>query len=317
MHHDDKTKTHTETHGAVDPLLITTEKGKQAVKWSFIGLMLTAIVQIIIVYISGSAALLADTVHNFSDAITALPLWIAFSLIRKKPSKRFTYGYGRMEDVAGLVIVILIIFSGFFAAYQAFELLKYPKTIEYVEVVALAGVVGFFGNEAIAKFRIKVGKEIGSAALIADGYHARVDGFTSLAVLAGAVGVWLGYPLADPIIAFIITIAILKIAWESGKMVFSRILDGVDPEVIDDIRNAVNDVEGVRGITSIRVRWIGHRLHTEVNVTVDSDLSVKEGHDITIDVRQKLMKNVAYISGTTIHVDPLDVVDECELNGYW
>lgn len=317
MHPDEQTKVHTKTHGAVDPLLLSSEKGKQAVKWSFIGLMVTAVIQVVIVYISGSAALLADTIHNFSDAITAIPLWIAFSLTRKRPSKRYTYGYGRMEDLAGLLIVFLILLSAVFAAYQAFELLKYPRSIDYIEVVALAGIIGFFGNEAIAKYRVKIGKEIGSAALVADGYHARVDGLTSLAVLAGAIGVWMGYPVADPVVAFIITIAILKVAWDSGKMVFSRILDGVDPEVIDEIRNAIGDVEGVRGITNIRVRWIGHRLHTEINITVDSDLSVKEGHDITNQVREMLLNNIAYLSGTTIHVDPMDAADECEHNGYW
>jgi cation diffusion facilitator family transporter len=315
MYTDEDTKTHTSTHGAVDPLILSSEKGKQAVKWSFIGLMVTAIIQIIIVYISGSSALLADTIHNFSDAITAIPLWIAFSLTQRKPSKRYTYGYGRVEDIAGLVIVILILFSAIFAAYQAISILKNPRSIEYVEVVALAGIVGFFGNEAIAKYRIKVGEEIGSAALVADGHHARVDGFTSLAVLAGAIGVWLGYPLADPIVAFIITIAILKIAWDSGKLVLGRILDGVDPEVIDEIRDAIDNVEGVHGITSIRVRWIGHRLHTEINVTVDSNLSVKEGHDITSAIRQKLLEKINYISGTTIHVDPTGIGGDCDLNG--
>jgi cation diffusion facilitator family transporter len=125
--------------------------------------------------------------------------------------------------------------------------------------VAIASVIGFAGNEIVAGFRIRVGKQINSAALVADGYHARVDGLTSLGVLLSAVGVWLGYPLADPIMGLLITVAIMPIVWESAKAVLGRLLDGVDPEVIDEITHAINHTQGVRDVTEVRLRWSGHR----------------------------------------------------------
>jgi cation diffusion facilitator family transporter len=255
-------------------------------------------------------ALLADTIHNFGDAATAIPLWIAFTLARRKPSKRFTYGYGRVEDLAGVAIVLTILFSAIVAGYESIDRLLHPRTVEYLWAVIAASVIGFLGNEAVAIFRIKVGKEIGSAALIADGYHARVDGLTSLAVLFGALGVWLGYPLADPIVGLAITAAILRIVWESSKTVFTRLLDGVDPEVIDEIKHAVNHTPGVRDITEVRVRWLGHRLHAEVNVAVSPELSVEKGHEIAMEARHQLLHHLRYLSNATIHVDPVKASGE-------
>src|SRR5918999_1247291 len=266
---------HGHTHGAVDPTIATSERGIWAIKWSFVGLMVTALLQLVVVLMWGSGALLSDTTHNFGDAATAVPLGIAFALTRLGVSRRFTFGYGRVEDLAGVLIVLIILFSAVVAGYQAVERIINPQPVGFVWAVAAASLVGFVGNEAVAVFRIRVGREIGSAALVADGYHARTDGWTSLAVLLGAVGVWLGYPLADPIIGLIIAAAILVIVWQSGKTVFSRLLDGVDPEVVDEIRDAVvHHVEGVEAVTEVRARWLGHRLRAEVNVAVDPSRSV-------------------------------------------
>lgn len=202
-----KERSHAHIHGVVDPELLSTSRGLYAVKLSFAGLMATALFQIFIVWVSGSVALLADTIHNFGDAATAVPLGLAFLLSRKKPNKRFTYGYGRAEDIAGLVIVFLIFFSAAVAAYESISRFFFPQPVEFLGGVIAASIIGFLGNELVAKFRIKIGKEIGSAALVADGYHARADGFTSLSVLFGALGIWLGYPLADPLVGLLITIA--------------------------------------------------------------------------------------------------------------
>src|SRR5215212_4595123 len=219
---------HGHTHGAVDPTIVTSERGIWAIKWSFVGLMATALLQLVVVLMSGSVALLSDTIHNFGDAATAIPLWIAFALTRLGASRRFTFGYGRVEDLAGVVIVLIILFSAVVAGYQAVERLINPQPVGFLWAVAAASLVGFIGNEAVAVFRIRVGREIGSAALVADGYHARTDGWTSLAVLLGAIGVWLGYPLADPVVGLLIAAAILVIVWQSGKAVFTRLLDGVE-----------------------------------------------------------------------------------------
>jgi len=302
--HSQGQNTHVHTHGAGDPSILTTQRGIWAVKWSFIVLFATAVFQIVIVMFSGSVALLADTIHNIGDAATAIPLWIAFRLARRKPTKRFTYGYGRVEDLAGVAVVFTILFSAVVAGYQSIDRFFHPQIVQYLWAVIVASVIGFIGNEAVAQFRIKVGQEIGSAALVADGHHARVDGLTSLAVLFGAIGVWLGYPLADPVVGLLITVTILRIVWESGKSIFTRMLDGVDPEVIDEIRQAVNHTEGITDISEVRVRWLGHRLHAELNIAVSPELSVEKGHEIAKEVRHRLLHQLRYLSNATIHVDP-------------
>jgi cation diffusion facilitator family transporter len=290
---------HGHTHGAVDPTIATSERGIWAIKWSFVGLMVTALLQLVVVLMSGSVALLSDTIHNFGDAATAVPLGIAFALTRLGVSRRFTFGYGRVEDLAGVLIVLIILFSAVVAGYQAVERIINPQPIGMLWAVAVASLVGFIGNEAVAVFRIRVGRD-----------HARTDGWTSLAVLAGAIGVWLGYPLADPIVGLLIAAAILVIVWQSGKAVFTRMLDGVEPEVVDEITHAACEVDGVEEVSEVRARWLGHRLHAEVNVAVDPELSVAEGHAIAREVNHRLLHHLSYLSGAVIHVDPAQEAGE-------
>jgi cation diffusion facilitator family transporter len=294
----------------VDPSITTSERGVWAIKWSFIALFLTALIQIVVVILSRSVGLLADTIHNFGDAATAIPLWVAFALSRWKPSRRFTYGYGRVEDLAGVAIVLTITFSAIVAGYETVMRFLHPQPVGYLWAVMIASIIGFVGNEAVAGFRIRVGKEIQSVALIADGYHARIDGWTSLAVLFGAVGVWLGYPLADPIVGALITLAIVQIVWQSVKAVFTRMLDGVNPEMIDEIRHAAVHVAQVEQVTDVRARWLGHRLHAELNVAVSSRLSVADGHAIAKEVHHQLMHHLDYLSSIVIHVDPTEEAGE-------
>jgi cation diffusion facilitator family transporter len=311
--HSDKDQRHghhDHTHGTIDPALLTMERGVWAVKWSLIILTATALFQVIIVFLSGSVALLADTIHNVADAATAIPLWIAFTWARRPPSRRFTYGYGRVEDVAGIIIVLTILFSAIVAGYESVHRLLRPQPVDHLWAVAMASIIGFAGNEAVAIFRIRVGKQINSAALIADGYHARVDGLTSLGVLFSAIGMWLGYPLADPIIGLLITLAILPIVWQSGKAVFTRLLDGVDPEVTDEITHALSHTQGVHDVAEVRLRWSGHRLLADINLAVSPNLSVAEGHAIAVEARHQLIHSVPYLSKVTIHVDPEDLSGE-------
>jgi len=311
-HHDDQRHGHGHghTHGMIDPTILSTQRGIWAIKWSFVGLLATAMFQVVVVFLSGSVALLADTIHNFGDAATAVPLWIAFLFARFKPTRRFSFGYGRVEDLAGVVIVFIILFSAIVAGYEAVDRLLHPRPVEYLWAVVAASIIGFLGNEGVAVFRIRVGKEIGSAALVADGYHARVDGWTSLAVLVGAVGVWLGYPLADPLVGLAITLAILAIVWQSGKAVFTRMLDGVEPEVIEALTHAAVHIPGVQAVTDVRARWIGHHLHAELNVAVPPALSVAEGHHLAKTVHHQLLHHVPFLSRTTIHIDPAGEVGE-------
>jgi cation diffusion facilitator family transporter len=303
--HDDGTAPR-HTHGPVDPTLLTTPRGLWALKWSLVGLGATALIQAVIVWLSGSVALLADTIHNVGDAATALPLWIAFVLARRPPSPRFTYGLGRAEDLAGILIVGLIVYSAVVAGYQSLSRLLHPQPIAYLGAVTVAAMIGFLGNEAVALLRIKVGKDIGSAALMADGYHARVDGWTSLAVFIGTIGTWLGYPIVDSMVGFVIAIAILRIVWQSGVAIFTRLLDGVEPTVLEEVTHVVRHTPDVHAVTQVRVRWVGHRLHAELNIAVRPQLSVAQGHAIATDVRHQLLHHLPYLANAMIHVDPVE-----------
>lgn len=299
--HDDAGK-HGHTHGVIDPTIATTERGIWAIKWSFIILGLTAALQLVIVLLSGSVALLADTIHNFGDAATAVPLWVAFTFARRKPSVRFTYGLGRVEDLAGVVIVAIILFSALVAGYEAIDRLINPQPITLLGWVAVAGIIGFVGNEAVAVYRIRVGRQINSAALIADGYHARTDGLTSLAVVLGAAGVWLGFPLADPIVGLLITLAIFGIVWQSAKAVFTRMLDGVEPGLIEEIRHAAEHVTAVRRVLDVRARWLGHRLATELDVAIDGGATVREAEAVSSAIERQLLAHIPALSAAHVRV---------------
>src|SRR5262245_61377211 len=301
---------HGHTHGVVDPVLATTARGIWAIKWSFVILGVTALLQLGIVVLSGSVALLADTIHNVGDAATAVPLWIAFLFARRRASARFTYGLGRVEDLAGVIVVLIIVCSAIVAGYEAINRLLHPQPIMFLGWVVAAGIVGFVGNEWVAVFRIRVGREIDSVALSADGYHARTDGLTSLAVVLGALGVWLGFPAADPLIGLVIAAMIFGIVWQSTKAVFTRLLDGVDPAVVEEIKHAVQHTPEVQEVTQVRVSWLGHRRHAELNVAVSPHLSVAPGHTIATEVRHQLLHHLPHLANAIILVEPLDASGE-------
>ncbi|TCJ00804.1 cation diffusion facilitator family transporter [Aeromicrobium sp. IC_218] len=257
-----------DTADSIDDALESSREGIRALKISLVALGLTAIVQAAIVVLTGSVALLADTVHNFSDALTAVPLWIAFVLVRRPATARYTYGFGKAEDVAGLFIVLMIALSALVAGVESVRRLIDPQTVTHPWVVLAAGVVGFAGNEFAAIYRIRVGRRIGSAALVADGLHARTDGFTSLAVAVGAIGVLLGFPLADPLVGLLITVAILTVLRSAARDVFRRLLDGVDPVLVERSRRTLLAVDGVAKIPETRLRWVGHQLFGDATITI-------------------------------------------------
>jgi cation diffusion facilitator family transporter len=289
---------------SVDSALESSAAGIRAVKISLLILGLTAVAQIVIVIVSGSIALAADTIHNFSDALTAVPLWIAFALSTKAATRRYTYGFGRIEDLAGLFVIAMITLSAIIAGYEAIERLIHPQPVENVGWVALAGLAGFIGNEWVALYRMRVGRRIGSAALVADGLHARTDGFTSLAVLFGAAGVALGFPLADPIIGLVITVAILAVLRSAVRDVFRRLIDGVDPQLIDTAERVLAARPGVQCVRSVRMRWIGHRLHADAELDVDPALTLAAAHRIAHDAEHELTHALPKLTTAMIHAYP-------------
>ncbi len=289
---------------AVDPALESSAQGIRAVKTSLVALAVTAALQMAVVAVSGSVALFADTVHNLSDALTAVPLWIAFVVGRRAANRRYTYGYGRAEDLAGLFIVAMIALSAVLAGVQAVRRLVDPAPVEHLGWVALAGLIGFAGNELVAVHRIRVGRAIGSAALVADGLHARTAGLTSLAVLAGAGGVAAGFPLADPIVGLVITVAILAVLRTAVRDVYRRLMDAVDPALVDLAEQSLSATPGVTAVRAVRMRWIGHALHAEADLDIDGGVSVTDAHALAHDAEHRLTHDVPRLRSAVIHAYP-------------
>jgi cation diffusion facilitator family transporter len=294
------------THDAADSIddaMEASRAGVRALLISLVVLLVTTALQFAVVLITGSVALLADTVHNFSDALTALPLLLAFRLGRRAATRRYTYGYGRAEDLAGLFIVFVVLLSAVVAAYQSIERLLNPHPVENLGWLAAAGVIGFLGNEAVAVYRIRIGRRIGSAALVADGVHARTDGFTSLAVVLGAVGVWIGFPLADPIIGLLISLSIFVLLIGTIRSVGRRLLDGIDPDLLATAEHALEHVDGVQAVTELRLRWLGHRLHGDATLTV-APMSLEQANAIAEAAVQQVRAHLHTVDDMRVRVIP-------------
>ena len=289
---------------SIDSALESSERGIRALWISLVGLGTTAVIQLVVALLSGSVALLNDTFHNFADAFTALPLWLAFSLGRRRPTDRYPFGYGRAEDLAGGAVVAMIALSAVVAAWEAVDRLLHPTGVRYLGAVIVASLVGFAGNEAVAQYRIRIGREIGSAALVADGLHARTDGLSSLGVLAGALGVAAGFERADAIAGLLIAALILSVLRQAAGDVVARLMDAVDPALTAKARGVLAGVSGVEGIGELRIRWIGHRLHAEAEITVDGDLALSAAHRIAEDARHRLLHEIPRLTSAIIHADP-------------
>jgi cation diffusion facilitator family transporter len=287
---------------SIDDALEASTQGIHAVKISLVVLGATAVAQLAIVAVSGSVALLADTIHNFSDALTAVPLWIAFALGRRPPTRRYTYGYGRAEDLAGLFIVAMIALSAIVAGIESIRRLAEPQPVHNLVWVFAAGLVGFAGNEVVAVYRIRTGRRIGSAALVADGAHARTDGFTSLAVVVGVIGVWAGFPLADPLVGLLITLAILALLWGTARDVGRRLLDGVDPDLVERAEHGLEHVGGVDSVTDVRLRWSGHRLTVQATVRVDPLATVSQSDDLRARCEHALRRTLPNLGSVDLAV---------------
>jgi cation diffusion facilitator family transporter len=292
----------------VDAALEAHAEGRRALLLSLVVLAATAAFQGVVVVATGSVALLGDTLHNVADALTAVPLLVAFRLGLRPASRRFTYGYGRSEDLAGLVVILVIALSAGLAVWEAVHRLLDPEPVAHLWAVALAAVVGFLGNEGVAAYRIRVGRRIGSAALVADGLHARADGLTSLAVLLGVGGSALGWQLADPIVALAITVAVLGVLRSAVAQVGGRLLDAVEPTLVDRARSLVEEVPGVAEVRSVRLRWTGHTLHAQLVVAVDGALQVNDSDTIAAAVRGVVAGRLSRVQEVSVAVEPASVL---------
>ncbi|MDE3087218.1 MAG: cation transporter [Acidobacteriota bacterium] len=299
---------HPHSHGAAsaDRALESTAEGIRAVFVSLAGLAVTAAVELLVSLLTGSVALLADTVHNFADALTAVPLALAFRMGSRPPTRRYTYGFGRAEDLAGISIVGFMAASTAVAAYESVHRLLHPSAVHGTPWVAVAGLVGFAGNELVAVYRVRVGRRIGSAALVADGLHARTDGLTSLAVVAGAIAVGAGAPRADPIVGLVITVLVVVVLLGAIRQVYRRLMDSVDPELVDEVEGVLRAVPGIDGVQVVRIRWVGHELRAEIEVSSDSGLSLVEAHAIATEAHHRLLHEVPRLASAVIHTSPTE-----------
>jgi cation diffusion facilitator family transporter len=295
------------SHEAADQVDAAMEASAEGMRTLWISLALlgvTALIQAAVTVLSGSVALLGDTLHNAADALTAVPLGVAFMLSRRPPTRRYTYGYGRAEDLAGIVIVLIIAASSALAAYEAISRLLHPRHVTDLAAVAAAALIGFAGNELAARYRIRTGRKIGSAALVADGLHARTDGLTSLAVLLGAGGVALGWNWADPVVGLAITVAILAVLRQAAREIYRRLMDAVDPALVDQAERTLQGADGVLDVGQVRLRWIGHQLRAECEVVVAADLTAAQAHQVTVNAEHALLHAISRLAGALVHADP-------------
>ncbi len=293
-----------DTVDRVDSALEASRAGVRALWISLAVLGVTAAFQGIVVLGSGSVALLSDSLHNMADALTAVPIGIAFLLGRRPATRRFTYGFGRAEDVAGIVVVLVITGSAVLAGVESVRRLVEPTDLRQIGAVAVAGVVGFVGNEIAARLRIRIGRRIGSAALVADGLHARTDAVASAAVLLSAGGAALGWRWADPVIGLLITVAIGAVTVGAARQVLARLMDAVDPALVERATAALGTVAGVAGVDRVQLRWIGHALHAEVTLAVDGELSLAGAHQVAHAAEDELVSAMPRLAAATVHAHP-------------
>ena len=302
--HDHDEHAHGHEHGKVDADLYGNRAGLRAVQISTAGMFLVAAIQFAIAWIGGSAGLFADALHNFGDVFTTIALWIAFVISNRAANQRYTYGYYRAEDLAGIFIVLVIIASAIASAVESIQKLTSGNIPTQIYLSMAAALIGVAGNELLAQYKISVGKRINSVSLIADGHHSRIDGLTSLAAFIGLIGVKLGFPKADPIAGIVITIVIVTVVFSTSRGVLQRLLDAVDPHVVPSIVTTATAVPGVEEVTDVRARWVGHTLHVVMNIEVDAELTLSKAHAIAEEVRHRLFHDVKGISEVVVHTDP-------------
>ncbi len=289
---------------AGDSALYDNELGIRTLKLALLVLGITTLLQVFIYVASGSVALLADTVHNLGDALNSIPLWIAFMLARRLPNKRYTYGYGRAEDVAGLLIVLSIAFSAAYILWESVQKLINPQPLHNLGWVAAAAIIGFVGNEIVAMMQIRVGRKIGSEAMIADGLHARTDGLTSLAVLIAVVGTWVGLPILDPIVGLFIGLAIVGITWDASKAVWYRLMAAVNPALVESAEKVIREHPEITEIQRLQMRWLGHRLYAEMVLNVESGLTLAEADELSKHIVHHLEHTLPNSGDMTVQIVP-------------
>lgn len=304
-HGDDGRGGHGHDHGALDHELVTSARALRAVKLSALGLGFTALAQLAIVVFAGSVALLSDGLHNLGDVLGTLTLLVAFTVAQRPARPGYSFGWRRAEDLGGLVIILAIAASAVLAGYESVEALLGPgHEVRNPPWAFAAALLGAVGNEAVARYKIGVGRDIDSPALVADGQHARTDTLASAGAAVGIAGAWLGYPVLDPVAGLGITAAIVWILVDVGRDVVRRLLDAVDPALLDRLTAAAAAVEGVVDVHDVRARQTGRALLVQLHAEVDGDLSLRRAHAIAEEVRHAVLHTDDRVAAVDVHLDP-------------
>jgi cation diffusion facilitator family transporter len=291
-------------HSHVAAEAATDDRAIRAARLSTFGLLATALLQLAIVALGRSAALFADALHNLGDVSTTIALWIAFLVSRRAATRAYTFGFQRAEDVAGVFIVLVIVASAAAAGWESIAKLMSGEAPSHVWVSMAAALVGVVGNEAVALYKIRVGREVNSASLVADGLHSRIDGLASVGAFVGLAGVALGFDRADPLAGLAITLVIVWTAVGAIREVLWRLLDRVDPHIVHEIEHVAEAVPGVQGVHDVRVRWAGRSLFAVLAILLEPTLPLEEAHAIAERVRHELLHHVNGLAMVDVHMDP-------------
>jgi cation diffusion facilitator family transporter len=269
-----------------------------------IGLALVSAAELAISALSGSAAVLADGLHNLGDVFTTVALAGAFLLSNRAPTRRFPYGYHRGEDLAGLVVLLLIVASAVASGVTSVEHLLHRTTLSHPGVAFAAALVGLVGNEAVARYKTVMGRRLRSLSLIADGQHSRIDGLASLGAAAGVAGAWAGVPQLDPVAGLVITVVIALVAFDTARNVTARLLDEADASLLATIEEVAAAAPGVLAVSEVRARWTGRRMRAELVLEVSPEETVSRAHALGEQVRHQLFHRIEGLVEVVVHLDP-------------
>jgi cation diffusion facilitator family transporter len=275
----------------------------RAVVVSAFALGLAAVAEISASLLSGSASVLADGLHNAGDVLTSFILLVTFALVRRPATRRFSSGYGRFEDVATLLIIIVIILTAAAAAAESIAKFIYPANYSNIPLGLGAALIGVIANLGVSEYKLRVGRGIKSESLAADGIHSRIDALVSAGAFVGIGLAGLGLKIADPIVGVLITFAIVYVLAGTVRQLFYRMMDAVDPTIVDEITHAALSVSGVLQVHDVRVRWVGRELVAAMHVDCDSKATLEEAHALAIRVEDAVRHEVP-AARLEIHMDP-------------
>lgn len=295
---------HGHSHAVLSDFAGSTRAGLRALAIGVAGLAATTVLQVALLLVSGSVALLGDTLHNGVDVAGTAVVWVAFKISSRDRNERYSFGYHRFEDLAGLFVVLLIGASSALVLWESIRALTGEVEIHRPWLVLLAGLVGFAGNEAVAQFKIRTGRKIGSAALIADGQHSRADGLSSMGVVAAAVGLLLGAEWLDAVAGIGIGLLIAWAAYSTGREVLLRLLDHAEPDIRLALEKEAAEVAGIEHVNDLRIRQAGRTVHVVASVCVDATVTLPAAHGFAEDLREAWAHLLPDGSSIDIHVDP-------------